>query len=73
VIICALTINTVYCGPELFRALNKNSIKGEMQMKVLVSDPLAEVGVKIFRETPGIEMDMKVGLKPDELKAIIGQ
>jgi len=42
-------------------------------MKVLVSDPLAEVGVKIFRETPGIEMDMKVGLKPDELKAIIGQ
>jgi len=42
-------------------------------MKVLVSDPLAEVGVKIFRDTPGIEMDMKVGLKPDELKAIIGQ
>jgi D-3-phosphoglycerate dehydrogenase / 2-oxoglutarate reductase len=42
-------------------------------MKVLVSDPLAEVGVKIFRETPGIEMDMKVGLKPDELKAIIGE
>lgn len=42
-------------------------------MKVLVSDPLAEVGVKIFRETPGIEMDMKVGMKPDELKEIIGQ
>jgi len=42
-------------------------------MKVLVSDPLAEVGVKIFRETPGIKMDMKVGLKPDELKEIIGQ
>jgi len=42
-------------------------------MKVLVSDPLAEVGVKIFRDTPGIEMDMKVGLKPEELKEIIGQ
>lgn len=42
-------------------------------MKVLVSDPLAEVGVEIFKDAPGIEMDMKVGLKPDELKAIIGE
>ena len=42
-------------------------------MKVLVSDPLSEVGVKIFQETPGIEVDVNTGLAPEELKAIIGQ
>ncbi len=42
-------------------------------MKILVSDTLSEVGVKIFEETPGIEVDVKTGLSPDELKAVIGQ
>lgn len=42
-------------------------------MKVLVSDTLSEVGVKIFQETPDIEVDVKTGLTPEELKAIIGQ
>jgi len=42
-------------------------------MKVLVSDPLSEVGVKIFQETPGIDVDVNTGLTPEELKAIIGQ
>ncbi|MFH1113005.1 MAG: phosphoglycerate dehydrogenase [Pseudomonadota bacterium] len=42
-------------------------------MKVLVSDNLSELGVQIFRDAPGIEVDVKVGLSPDELKAIIGQ
>lgn len=42
-------------------------------MKVLVSDPLSEVGVEIFRDTPGIEVDVKTGLTPDGLKAIIGE
>ena len=42
-------------------------------MKVLVSDPLSEVGVKIFQETPGIDVDVNTGLAPEELKAIIGQ
>lgn len=41
-------------------------------MKVLVSDTLSEVGVNIFKETPGIEVDVKTGLTPDELKEIIG-
>lgn len=41
-------------------------------MKVLVSDPLSEVGVRIFENTPGIEVDVKTGLSPDALKAIIG-
>ncbi len=42
-------------------------------MKVLVSDQLSEVGVNIFQETPGIDVDVNIGLTPDELKAIIGQ
>ena len=41
-------------------------------MKVLVSDPLSEIGVKIFQETPGIEVEVKTGLSPDELKGVIG-
>lgn len=42
-------------------------------MKVLVSDPLSDVGVQIFEETPGIDVDVNTGLTPEELKGIIGQ
>ncbi|MCP4576054.1 MAG: phosphoglycerate dehydrogenase [Deltaproteobacteria bacterium] len=42
-------------------------------MKVLVSDPLSEVGVKIFQETPGIDVDVSTGLAPEELKRVVGQ
>ncbi|MBR9981245.1 MAG: phosphoglycerate dehydrogenase [Desulfatitalea sp.] len=42
-------------------------------MKVLVSDNLGEVGVQMFRDAEGIEVDVKTGLKPEELKAIIGE
>jgi D-3-phosphoglycerate dehydrogenase len=42
-------------------------------MKVLVSDVLGEVGIKMFQEEPGIEVDVKTGLAPDELKGIIGE
>ena len=41
-------------------------------MKVLVSDPLSDVGVEIFQETPGIDVDVNTGLAPEELKKIIG-
>src|SRR6204780_754269 len=40
--------------------------------KVLIADELSPRAVEIFRER-GIEVDVKTGLKPDELKAIIGQ
>jgi len=40
-------------------------------VRVLVSDNLSELGVQIFRESEGIEVDVKVGLSPEELKAII--
>ncbi len=42
-------------------------------MKILVSDPLSEVGIDIFRETPGIDVDVNTGLSHEELKGIIGQ
>lgn len=42
-------------------------------MKVLVSDKLPEEGLRILRETPGIEVDVKTGLSPSELMEIIGE
>ena len=38
--------------------------------KVLISDELSDRAAEIFRER-GLEVDVKTGLKPDELKAII--
>ena len=40
-------------------------------MKVLVSDKLADVGIKMFEEAEDIDVHVKVGLPPEELKAII--
>ena len=42
-------------------------------MKVLVSDNLEQVGVDMFAQAEGIEVDVKAGLSPDQLKAIIGE
>ncbi len=39
-------------------------------MKVLISDNLAPIGEKVLREA-GLEVDVKTGLPPEELKAII--
>jgi len=41
-------------------------------MKVLVSDSLSEEGIKIFQETPDIDVDVDTDLTPEELKGIIG-
>lgn len=41
--------------------------------KVLVSDPLAEAGIAPLRQAKGIDVDVRPGLKLDELKTIIGQ
>ena len=40
-------------------------------MKVLVSDKLADDGVRLFHEAEGIEADVNTDLSPDELSAII--
>ena len=37
-----------------------------------MSDKLADVGIKMFEEAGGIDVDVKVGLTPEELKEIIG-
>ncbi len=42
-------------------------------MKVLVSDNLGEIGVKMFQDEDGIDVDVKTGLDPESLKAIIGE
>jgi len=40
-------------------------------MKVLVSDPLSHVGIQLLEETPGIDVDVRTGLSPQDLKEII--
>lgn len=42
-------------------------------MKVLVADSMSEKGIDIFRGAKGITVDVKTGLKPEELKEIIGE
>lgn len=41
-------------------------------MKVLVSDNLSQIGIDILRNA-GLEVDVKTGLAPEELQAIIGE
>jgi len=41
-------------------------------MKILVSDSLAPEGLAVFERAGGFEVDVRVGLKPDELKKICG-
>ena len=41
-------------------------------MKVLVSDNLGEIGIEMFQNEEGIDVDVKTGLPPEELKNIIG-
>ncbi|KAB2640676.1 MAG: phosphoglycerate dehydrogenase [Verrucomicrobia bacterium] len=41
--------------------------------RVLVSDPISEKGVAALRATPELAVDVKTGLKPEELLAIIGE
>lgn len=40
-------------------------------MKVLVSDNLGEIGIQMFQEADGIDVDVRTGLDPDALKEII--
>lgn len=40
-------------------------------MKILISDPLAEEGIKILKEEKDFQVDIKTGLTPQELSQII--
>ena len=41
-------------------------------MKILITDGIAEEGLKLFKSQPEIETDVKKGISPDELRNIIG-
>lgn len=45
---------------------------GKSQFRILVSDPLGQGGLSILRKDKQIQVDENVGLKPDQLKKIIG-
>ncbi len=40
--------------------------------RVLVSDSLSPQGLQILQKAKGIEVDVKTGLSPDQLRSIIG-
>jgi len=40
-------------------------------MKILVSDSLSEEGLKILKEVKEFQVDVKTGMKPEELKEVI--
>lgn len=43
----------------------------ESSMKILICDPIAEDGIEILRRA-GAKVDVKNGLKPEELKKVVG-
>jgi len=40
--------------------------------KILISDKLSDQGIAIFKAEKDIEVDIKLGMTPEELKAVIG-
>ncbi|MBU1998078.1 MAG: phosphoglycerate dehydrogenase, partial [Candidatus Omnitrophica bacterium] len=40
-------------------------------IKILVSDALSEEGLKILKDNKDFQVDVKVGMKPEELKQVI--
>ncbi len=42
-------------------------------MKVLISDKMSPKGIEVFQKFPEIEVDVKVGMSPEELLAVIGE
>ena len=42
-------------------------------MKILVADSISERGVEILRQNPSFQVDVKTGLKEDQLCEIIGE
>ena len=42
-------------------------------IRILIPDKLAEEGLAMLRQVEGVSFDIKAGIKPDELAAIIGE
>lgn len=53
------------------RVENEARMKQE-GMKILVTDSLPAQGLEVFQRTPGFELTVRVGLKPEELEKAIG-
>ena len=47
--------------------------KTERKTKILVTDSLAPQGLQVFERTPGFQVEVRLGLKPAELKKLIGK
>jgi D-3-phosphoglycerate dehydrogenase len=62
-----------YSSIENLVPLGQDSLLYGGIMRVLISDNLGDVGIKMFQDEPGIEVDVKTGLTPAELKSIIGE
>ena len=45
----------------------------EQKTKILVTDSLAPQGLEVFERTPDFEVDVRLGLKPADLKKIVGE
>ena len=43
----------------------------EQKTKILVTDSLAPQGLAVFQRAPGFEVDVRLGLKPPEIKKIV--
>jgi D-3-phosphoglycerate dehydrogenase len=41
-------------------------------MRVLVADSISDAGVDLLRQTPGFEVEVRTGMRPDELAAVLG-
>jgi D-3-phosphoglycerate dehydrogenase len=59
-----------FCGGRI-RVAIRGDVSKVTTYRVLVSDPIAEKGLEVFRRTDGIELDVETALSPEELKASI--
>jgi len=48
-------------------------VRGEIKVKILVCDKVSEKGLEVFRQEPGIEVDVKLKMTEDEICAIADQ
>ena len=46
-------------------------MSAQQSFRVLVADPISDAGVKALEQTPGFEVTVQTGMKPDELCAAI--
>jgi D-3-phosphoglycerate dehydrogenase len=51
----------------------KQNLGGKQMFKVLVSDPISDLGIQQLNDAVDVIVDKKTGLKEDELIAIIGE